>query len=97
MSFTPGTGSRFLELFVSKSGQIRDFPGCLGVELHRLSGDDEVFFTISQWDCESSLETYRNSELFKETWRSVKPLFSVKAEAWTLERPDSSGFAKKVF
>jgi heme-degrading monooxygenase HmoA len=46
--------------------------------------DECTFFTISHWNSEDDLESYRNSYLFKNIWSKVKPLFAKKAEAWSL-------------
>jgi (4S)-4-hydroxy-5-phosphonooxypentane-2,3-dione isomerase len=42
-----------------------------------------VFFTLSVWDSEASLNTYRHSDFFRTTWAKTKVLFSDKPAAWT--------------
>ena len=34
---------------------------------------------------EEDLNNYRNSELFKTIWPTIKPWFEVKAEAWSMQ------------
>jgi heme-degrading monooxygenase HmoA len=41
-------------------------------------------FTYSQWDSEESLNAYRQTELFVQTWKRTKTLFQEKAEAWSV-------------
>jgi len=85
MELRPGTEDRFLNLFNAIKKEIRTQPGCLGLELLRHSNKEETsFWTISLWQSDVDLETYRASALFRNTWSEVKPLFSAKARAWTL-------------
>lgn len=74
----------FTTLFNEVKPQIANFKGCKGVKLLQHETDKAIFFTISNWDDATSLENYRNSELFKTTWAKVKPNFKHKAEAWSL-------------
>ena len=81
----PEAENTFLEIFRLVKDQIRSQKGCLGLELLRHQDRGETsLWTISFWQSEGDLETYRNSELFLNTWSAVKPLFTAKAEAWTL-------------
>jgi quinol monooxygenase YgiN len=58
--------------------------GCIHLEIFKSTSDNVTYFTISNWQSEKHLERYRQSELFKEIWSKVKPLFNNKAQAWTL-------------
>jgi heme-degrading monooxygenase HmoA len=40
--------------------------------------------TFSKWENEELLNEYRNSEVFKETWALVKPLFIEKPFAFSM-------------
>ncbi|MCW3464733.1 putative quinol monooxygenase [Chitinophaga nivalis] len=85
MEFVPEQVNTFRELFTRQQQLIRHFPGCLHLELweHETSGN--IFFTFSQWESETALETYRASDLFKETWAATKVLFNAKPDAWTVK------------
>jgi quinol monooxygenase YgiN len=76
--------AEFSSLFDDAKLKIEKMEGCLNVELHQDLHQPEIFFTFSKWESEKSLENYRNSTLFIDTWRKVKPLFKEKAEAWSL-------------
>lgn len=85
MELRPGTEDRFLSIFNAIKQEIRSQRGCMGLELLRSSNKEEIsFWTISLWQSDDDLETYRASALFRNTWAEVKPLFSAKSRAWTL-------------
>lgn len=73
----------FLTMFDSTGSKIRAFEGCLSVELVRDKYKPYVFFTLSKWESEEALEAYRQSDLFKNTWKETKALFSLPAHAWS--------------
>lgn len=84
MTFTSDKITDFLNLFDSVKDRILGFPGCQKLILFRDIKDSTVIFTYSEWNSEEDLNNYRNSLLFKTTWDSVKPLFAVRAEAWSM-------------
>jgi quinol monooxygenase YgiN len=73
----------FLKTFEENGPKIRAFEGCHGVDLVRDMYRSNVFFTISKWEKEEHLEAYRSSDLFRNTWKNTKALFSVPAHAWS--------------
>ena len=75
----------FKEIFENSKHKIRAMKGCQHVELLQDKAHPHIFFTLSIWDTEGSLEAYRQSELFKTTWAKTKILFSDKPVAWTTE------------
>ena len=75
----------FLSNFEEVKEKIRNFPGCTFLELYNDKYDETIFFTYSRWKDESDLENYRKSELFKEVWSVTKPMFSKRAEAWSVD------------
>jgi heme-degrading monooxygenase HmoA len=85
MYFTETGVDPFLEIFNQHKNAIRHFPGCSHLELLKDPKDPSCYTTLSHWDKHESLECYRNSELFANVWRSVKPLFSEKTRAFSLE------------
>lgn len=77
------------DVFDRSKAQIRAFPGCRHMELLRHTRRPNVLFTLSYWDSEEALDTYRNSELFARTWEKTKALFAERAEAWSAEVIDA--------
>ncbi|XOV93912.1 MAG: putative quinol monooxygenase [Bacteroidota bacterium] len=84
MSFQPEKVSEFLTIFSQSMSQIRGFEGCHHLNLHQDMSQNNVFYTVSHWETESHLEAYRESELFNQTWKKVKPLFNDRAKAYSL-------------
>jgi autoinducer 2-degrading protein len=84
MTFSHDKVETFKAIFNENKSAIRNFPGCLHVELQRDVNAPEVFFTISKWESVEALDAYRNSELFAGVWGKTKVLFAGKAEAWSL-------------
>ncbi len=74
----------FKEIFYAAEKSITAFDGCIRLELMNDLNNECTFFTISNWQSEAKLNSYRDSYLFKNTWSKVKPLFSEKALAWSL-------------
>ncbi len=84
MHFSASFIEEFKALFVATQGKINAFEGCYSVQLLQHESQATLFFTISKWETAEHLEQYRNSELFIQTWKMVKPHFLSKAEAWSL-------------
>ena len=85
MQFEPENVSAFVNIFKTNKDIITTFDGCHSVELLRDINTQNIFFTYSIWDSESSLNKYRESNTFKDIWSKTKPLFSSKAKAWSVE------------
>ncbi|MDX1684899.1 MAG: antibiotic biosynthesis monooxygenase family protein [Saprospiraceae bacterium] len=83
MTFRADEVSRFLEFFDSRKSRIIGFQGCQSLKLLQDSHSPNVIFTLSVWDDESDLESYRRSDLFKETWKVTKSMFEERARAWS--------------
>lgn len=79
----------FLNHFEGYKSRIRGFEGCQLLELYRDKNDPSVFFTYSYWDDEKALQNYRSSEVFKDVWSKTKPLFSIRPEAWSVNKIES--------
>ncbi len=84
MTLKPESIEGFNEIFYASQKLIRAFEGCNRLELMNDINNECIYFTFSYWNTEEDLNIYRNSYLFKNTWSKVKPMFSVKAEAWSL-------------
>lgn len=81
MTFTPGAVDSFLQTFDETAPRIRAFEGCHHLELWRDVETPHACTTYSHWTDQTSLDRYRNSELFRSTWADVKPLFDASPEA----------------
>ena len=58
----------FQSIFDTSKEKIRAYPGVKHLELLQSKIDRRIFFTYSVWENEESLEHYRKSELFLNTW-----------------------------
>ena len=83
MTFKHEEAEAFKEIFASVSPKIKAFEGCSDVQLLQDVRNSNVFFTRSIWKSENHLDSYRNSELFKSTWKVTKARFAAKPEAWS--------------
>jgi len=81
LTLQPDTTKLFEQLFQAVAPRIRQVQGCKRLELWVDSTSPNIFTTYSEWESESSLESYRESDLFREAWAEVKPLFAAPAEA----------------
>lgn len=86
MSFKPENINEFLNLFEQKKQFIKNSTGCSLLELYREQQNSTVFFTYSYWNSKKDLENYRNSELFKDTWKLTKTMFIDKPIAWSVDK-----------
>ncbi len=86
MTFKPDEVLRFQELFVPWKPRIKGSPGCIHLELLQDRKDPKIFFTYSHWKSAADLENYRNSDVFRSVWPTVKAMFAEAAEAWTVDR-----------
>lgn len=89
MAFKPEFTQEFLSVFNDSKFKISQFPGCLALSLYQDTHLENVFYTVSIWENENSLENYRNSELFKTTWLKTKILFNEKPLAFSLQLKES--------
>jgi autoinducer 2-degrading protein len=80
MSFKSEEISQFLLVFEESKDKIRNFPGCLALNLIEDCFDKSIIYTSSIWRSLDDLENYRNSELFIDTWRKTKIHFKEKAQ-----------------
>lgn len=85
MEFDPAQVATFQQLFDERKERIAGFHGCQGVQLLQDIHQPHIFFTYSHWESPDHLEQYRQSDLFKETWRLTKALFGGKPAAWSVD------------
>lgn len=89
MSFEPSKVPIFLENFNNNKQNIRSFDGCSFLELYQDKDNKSTYFTYSYWESPEHLETYRNSDLFKNVWAKTKILFNNKPIAWSVDKIES--------
>jgi len=76
--------NQFLQIFEERRALIAETEGCLNVTLLQDIHHPHIVFTHSQWLDEQALNRYRDSALFIDTWKLVKPLFKSPAQAWSV-------------
>ncbi|SFU46005.1 hypothetical protein SAMN05216480_10485 [Pustulibacterium marinum] len=76
----------FTAHFEVHKNTIRHFEGCQFLELYQDKNNPAIFFTYSYWENEEALEKYRNSDVFKNIWKTVKVWFGNKPEAWSVNK-----------
>ena len=86
MTFRPDTVNDFTALFEARKDTIRNFPGCMHLELWQDTVHENIFFTYSHWRSSADLDHYRFSEFFKDTWSKTKALFLEKPQAWSVNK-----------
>lgn len=85
MEFKEDEITSFLDNFDKVKEKISNFPGCCFLELYRDKNNPTIFFTYSRWRDVDTLENYRESPLFRKVWGETKPLFSSRAQAWSVD------------
>ena len=83
MNFKSELTEDFITFFEKYKSLIRNFPGCYYLQILQDKENPNIIFSYSHWDNESSLNNYRNSDLFKEIWPNTKDKFDRPAEAWS--------------
>lgn len=87
LTIHPDKIDEFKSIYEAHMKLIKGMPGCEKLEFLQEKGQySNVVMTYSYWNSEHDLEAYRNSELFLKIWKTVKPLFCAKPEAWSMER-----------
>ncbi|UCD61721.1 MAG: antibiotic biosynthesis monooxygenase [Flavobacteriaceae bacterium] len=76
----------FEQIFEETKNFIRNFEGCLSLELYQDRKQSNIFFTYSTWEKEENLDDYRKSDFFRNVWGKTKLLFEDKPEAWSVNR-----------
>lgn len=89
LTFAPDAVNTFLDRFNDTAPRIRSFPGCRHLELWRDADAPAIFTMHSHWTRAEALEAYRESDLFRSTWATLKPLFADRPQAhsYTVARP----------
>jgi quinol monooxygenase YgiN len=90
MKFKPGNAEEFKKIFHASKKKIRDFRGCIFLELLQDLNDENLFMTYSVWSSEKDLNRYRESELFQETWAKAKAMFAEEPVAYSMDRVEKA-------
>lgn len=85
LTIKPTHFHEFISTYSAAQIQIKDFEGCKELSLQQDKNDSNVVYTISRWDSEEHLNRYRNSNLFIGIWKTVKPMFAARADAWSMQ------------
>ena len=85
MELADAKAESFAAIFESRNPASIKAAGCHEVKLYKDKENEHCIFTISIWESEEALNTYRDSSFFKTTWSMVKPMLSKKAQVWSLE------------
>ncbi|RME19766.1 MAG: antibiotic biosynthesis monooxygenase [Bacteroidetes bacterium] len=83
MTFQKDKTDDFLKWFEEHKDKIKNFEGCLHLELWRDAEQPNIFYTFSIWDSHESIEKYRQSEIFQKVWNYTKTLFRDKPMAFS--------------
>ncbi len=75
----------FLSFFETIKHVVNNFPGCQGMKLLQDIHNPHIIMTYSHWNKEQDLENYRVSKEFTQIWSTIKPWFSDKAQAWSVD------------
>lgn len=86
MTFRKDEVEHFLDLYRKSHQRIRDFKGCLHLELWQDYHNDHIFTSYSEWVDEEALEAYRHSEVFREIWKGTKRFFAGRPEAHSFRK-----------
>ena len=85
LTFSEDKISDFLTFFDTIKHIVNNFPGCNGMKLLQDIHQPNIVMTYSLWNEELDLENYRTSPEFQNIWSTIKPWFSEKAEAWSVD------------
>ena len=85
LTFSPDTVVTFDALYDRFESRIQAQPGCRMVRAMKVSGHPCQRATLSFWETQEDLDTYRKSALFGEVWPATKALFAAPPEAQSYE------------
>ena len=83
MTFQPEKTNEFISFFEEYKEQIRNFPGCIYLQVLQDKNNPNIIFSYSHWSSDEDLDNYRKSELFSNVWPRTKELFLSAPEAWS--------------
>ncbi len=78
----------YLQIFEDTKEGIRNFDGCLRLELLQDHNQEHILTTYSYWRDKKALDNYKSSGFFMENWARTKKLFSAKPMAFSCIKLD---------
>jgi quinol monooxygenase YgiN len=85
----------FRLLLRESSPRVRQFPGCLSLQIANDIADPTSFFTVSTWRDVDALGAYRTSPLFAEIWPRAKLFLREPAWASTCQEIEGRAASQK--
>ena len=85
LTLAPNRVSDFRDHFRKVAPVIREQPGCVHLELWRDADYPNVMITHSHWQHDDDLQAYRESDVFRNAWRTVKPMFAARPQAFSAQ------------
>ena len=76
----------YLKLFEETKEEIRNFNGCLKLELLQDYNQEHIITTYSYWKDKKALDNYRHSAFFMNNWNTTKKLFANKPMAFSCRK-----------
>lgn len=83
LTLHPDEVPAFLQMFEDVKGKIRASAGCMHLELLVDASYPNIMTTYSVWENEEALNAYRNSDLFRQTWKKTKRMFAAPPLAYS--------------
>ncbi|MDX2360288.1 MAG: antibiotic biosynthesis monooxygenase family protein [Crocinitomicaceae bacterium] len=84
LEFEKDKTAEFLAFFDTIKHIVNEFPGCYGMKLYQDIDRPNIIMTYSHWESQKDLDRYRDSEDFGRIWPKIKPWFTNKPEAWSV-------------
>lgn len=78
----------FLKIFEESKDRIRNFDGCLKLELLQDYNQKHILTTYSYWRDSKSLNNYSTSAVFMQNWAQMKKYFSRRPMAFSCIKLD---------
>ena len=85
LTLHPERVADFRDHFRQVAPLIRQQPGCAHLELWRDADYPSVMITHSHWQHDDDLQAYRQSDLFRDAWQAVKPMFAARPQAFSAQ------------
>ena len=85
LTLSPETVNAFDALYAQFEPRIQAQPGCRMVRAMKVPDAPCQRATLSFWDAQEDLDTYRKGALFGEVWPATKALFAAPPEAQSYE------------
>lgn len=78
----------FLKIFEESKDRIRNFDGCLKLELLQDYNQKHILTTYSYWRDIKALDNYRHSAMYMQNWAQMKKYFTTRPTAFSCIKLD---------